>query len=197
MNIHALFPTPVGNENIGKVDKSQLETLLKYKKDTVKNIGNSHSKESYLLDNPKLENLKFKLQDKVREYFFNIHRSLKVMPYITQSWINFNEKGQYHHAHRHANSIISGVYYINTVDNDKIHFYKEPLPLFEFDNIVTDYNALSWWLPVNDGDLILFPSTLKHEVTQNVSQTTRVSISFNCFVNGTLGREGNLTELKL
>ena len=197
MNIHTLFPTPVGKENLGLVDQIELETLLEYKKDTVRNIGNSHSRETYLLNNPNLKNLKFKLQDKLREYFFKIHQSYTAMPYITQSWINFNEKGQYHHPHRHANSIISGVYYIKTVNNDKIHFYKEPLPVFEFSDTITDYNSLSWWFSVEDGDLLLFPSTLKHEVTQNLSDTTRISISFNCFVNGTIGKDVNLTELKI
>ena len=42
--------------------------------------------------------------------------------YITQSWLNFNEPGTTHHRHNHSNSLISGVYYIDTVPEDSIIF---------------------------------------------------------------------------
>ena len=37
---------------------------------------------------------------------------------ITQSWINFTKKGEYHHPHAHPNSLISGVFYVEA-DKDK------------------------------------------------------------------------------
>ena len=42
--------------------------------------------------------------------------------YITQSWINITKPDEFHHEHFHTNSIISGVFYISTEEDDAITF---------------------------------------------------------------------------
>ena len=59
-------------------------------------------------------------------------------------------------------------------------------------NYVLDKNHFN---PKN-GDLILFPSDLKHSVTANRSDEERFSLAFNYMIRGTL-RSGNNTTLKL
>ena len=54
-----------------------------------------------------------------------MHTKLKTIEiYITISWINYTETNQYHHAHSHPNSVISGVYYIETDESDTITFFQ-------------------------------------------------------------------------
>ena len=51
------------------------------------------------------------LQFNEKKDFINYPRTLKkdIEIYITQSWINFNQKNTSHHRHKHVNSIISSV----------------------------------------------------------------------------------------
>ena len=53
------------------------------------------------------------------------------------------------------------------------------------------WNSVTWFFPVNNNELILFPSWLQHKVEPNEKATTdRISISFNTFVKGPLGQFG-------
>ena len=98
--------------------------------------------------------------------------------------------------------MISGVFYISTEEDDKITFTDPNGKVGEqikFEpkeyNI---WNATNWFFPVNNNELILFPSWLVHKVDPNEKATKdRISISFNTFVRGTLGSRGSLSELIL
>ena len=118
---------------------------------------------------------------------------------ITQSWINYTKTGQYHHKHAHPNSVISGVFYIQaSKEIDKLFFYNES---YQQIKIVPKefhvYNSESWWLPVETGQLLLFPSSLTHMVATTSGEDDRISMSFNTFYKGKLGDEVALTGLTL
>ena len=62
------------------------------------------------------------------------------------------------------------------------------------------YNNLtaeSFMLPCKPGELILFPSSLKHSVPINQSDEDRISMSFNTFSIDALGSEQSLTHLDI
>lgn len=50
---------------------------------------------------------------------------------------------------------------------------------------------------VKDGDLLIFPSSLIHDVPKVVGDKQRISIAFNSFLKGNLGDMSYSTELKL
>jgi uncharacterized protein (TIGR02466 family) len=118
---------------------------------------------------------------------------------ITQSWINYTEKGEYHHKHRHPNSYLSGVLYINAKKpNDKIYFYKEGYRQFKFGiKEFNPFNSESWFFEVESLDIVIFPSHLEHMVVTAENNETRVSLSFNTFLSGNIGNSADLTELIL
>ena len=58
-------------------------------------------------------------------------------------------------------------------------------------------NAESFHVPCMPGELLLFPSDLKHSVPINRSNETRYSMSFNTFCIDTLGSESSLTRLDI
>jgi len=122
-----------------------------------------------------------------------------VETYITQSWMNYTDTGQFHHKHAHPNSWLSGCIYVNTdKEKDRITFYKEGynrinLPTENFN----PYNSESWWFSVGTGDVVIFPSYLTHMVEQTTSNDTRVSIAINTFLKGYIGDEHSLTGLHL
>jgi hypothetical protein len=48
---------------------------------------------------------------------------------------------------------------------------------------------------VSEGELLLFPSDLTHDVPTVTGDVERISISFNTFLVGKIGSNENLTEL--
>ena len=59
------------------------------------------------------------------------------------------------------------------------------------------WNSDTWWYPLETGELILFPSTTKHQVDIKKGNNIRVSLAFNTFYKGTLGTSTGLTELNI
>jgi hypothetical protein len=201
MIIHHLFPTPVTFFNLDRgFTKKELEFLLN--QETRTNEGNVTSTDNYILTkNECMSDLKDFVDKCVDEYFQNMFQpKYDVKPYVTISWVNYTEPGQWHHKHAHPNSIISGVLYIEADDAvDKIHFFNDKYNRIEVPakehNI---YNSASWWLTVKTCNLILFPSSLTHMVSRTDEKSKRrTSLAFNTFLKGNLGEEIGLTALNL
>jgi hypothetical protein len=91
------------------------------------------------------------------------------------------------------------VLYINAnEDEDKIKFHADGYKQVKLDTDNYDvYNSNSWWFKVKTGGIVLFPSSLTHNVESVTSKDTRVSLAFNTFLTGILGDNKALTELKL
>lgn len=200
MKIEGLFPKPIG---FTKLESGLSEESLKFCRDiknsTVQNNGNLTSKDRYILNKPELSELKIFLEEKVDEYFKGVFATnSNVSLGITQSWLNYTDEGQYHHKHHHNNSFISGVFYIDTEETDKITFYDD---IWEPFSVPTEeyniFNSLSWWVPAEKNSLLLFPSSLVHGVEGLIDNHTRISLAFNTFFKGTIGNYDYATELKL
>ena len=114
--IHHLFPTPVYCSDLERdFTPFELKFVDENKKHTYKNEGNVTSKNKYILNEKPFLNIKKELNLRIKEYFEKIYNSSNnITPYITQSWLNYTEKNQYHHKHAHPNSLVSGVMYINS-----------------------------------------------------------------------------------
>ena len=197
--IHGLFPTPVVLSTTGReFTEEELEFFKKLGETTIKNYGNTTSSHRYILEEPEMAKIKSEIQYAINHYMYKIILARpEVKAYITQSWLNFTSENEWHHKHKHSNSFLSGVYYINAdEENDKISFFKDihdqiKITPSEF-NI---WNSDSWWLTVKTGDIIVFPSSLSHKVEQKTGNNVRCSLAFNTFLKGTIGVNEELTEL--
>ena len=118
---------------------------------------------------------------------------------ITQLWANRNPKGSKHHEHVHPNSIISGVFYLRQDPKlPPIQFSKSNQHAIKLDpKKYNNFNAETFLLPCASGELILFPSSLRHSVPQNQGEEERISLSFNTFSIDALGSEESLTHLDI
>jgi len=201
-NINGIFPTPIYISKLNReLTKKELSFINKTKLYSHNNEGNKTSNENYILNNKDFKNLKTDLDLRVKDYFNKIIcPANNIIPYITQSWLNYTETNQYHHKHEHPNSLVSGVFYINCNEEfDKIKFFKK----FNYQIIKPEvkdwniWNSESWWFPVKTGDIILFPSSLTHMVETKQGTNTRISLAFNVFIKGTVGNNKQLTELIL
>jgi len=199
--INGIFPTPIYiSKLVKKLTPLELKFVDKNKKDFYKNDGNITSNNNYILNEKPFANIKKELDLRVQDYFDKvISPANNITPYITQSWLNYTEKNQYHHKHAHPNSLISGVLYINCHEEyDKIKFFNDNYKTIKLE--IKDwnlYNSESWWFTVKTGDIILFPSSLTHMVETKQGDNTRISLAFNVFIKGTVGNNKNLTELIL
>lgn len=197
--VHPLFPTAVAVYPLGrKFNKGELNFVKKQK--LRPNVLNQTSIDSNVFKQKPLAALKVFCSDCVQHYLSHVEgASNDVSLRITQSWLNYTKKGEGHHLHHHPNSYISGVLYIEgDPEKDKI-FFASPiisvnieLPTAHFN----PFNSKEWWLPAATGNLLLFPSTLQHRVKPTETES-RISLSFNTFPVGDLGRKGSLTELVL
>ena len=194
MNIHNLFPTPIGFFQRATTDKEKLFILNLEQRP---NLGNTTSTNNKILNG--MTALRSFIEESVNLYFQSTVRPKHdVSLRITQSWANFSNPGQHHHKHAHPNSYISGVYYIQTNPNDRIYFYRDEWKQIKFPSEnYNEYNSESWWFEAFEGRLILFPSSLTHMVPTVEGDITRISLSFNTFPVGVVGEEVELTGLRL
>jgi uncharacterized protein (TIGR02466 family) len=187
MTILNLFPTPVYQSHFN--NSIEIEMLLN-EITFVKNTGgNFCSKDQNVLEHEMFCDLKASILENVNNYFLQIVRpKFEVLPYITTSWINLGPTGSTHHEHSHSNSFCSGVFYLQAdQSNDNITFYNsryQQIKIYTEDYNL--YNSDSWSVPVNTGDILIFPSYLNHAVTKTTSDS-RISLAFNVFVKGVLG----------
>ncbi len=206
-DIISLFPTGVYRTNILTLDDNTVKHINTYA--VRENESNVYSVDSYCLSSERFSELSAQLAYHLDEYFKFMYKPRGgVSPYITQSWFNWTGKNQSHHRHIHSNSLISGVYYVRTQESDAITFYRENAnPGAGYVDIglnmtmqTTGYNEFTTPgqdIPVKDGDLILFPSSLQHGVKQRGGDKLRISLAFNSFLKGKIGNHEQLNELKL
>jgi len=101
---------------------------------------------------------------------------------ITSSWINIQNKGSILESHTHPCSTISGALYINVDDNSSKIYFDNPNCFLDFTNIKKDttYSYKKYWISPKIGDLILFPSWIKHGSNSEINFTEkRMVLSFN------------------
>ncbi len=201
--IDGIFPTPLYmfNRGIGISDSEKEEFNEIIGKGLNSNIYNSTTKDTHIFKN-RLFQLRSFCEECIGRYVRSIISPRVDMDFfITQSWINVTKTGESHQRHCHQNSIISGVYYHNTIEDDSIVFIdpnnavKDRIQVLPLENNI--FNSNERILPVKDGDLVLFPSYMEHHVDKNETETERISLAFNVFARGLFGDQETLTELKI
>jgi len=206
IEIKGLFSTPVYLTKspyvLNDAEMVEINTLLS---EGIEQNRSNHTSLNHRVLDSNLPDLRKYLEENVKLFageVFSILPRNRISFYITQSWLSITKPGEFHHVHSHPNSVISGVYYVNTVENDGLvlhdpNFDKKYILDFGEKNL-NHFNAGMYYLPVSTGQLVLFPSWLKHSVDTNPGATTnRISLAFNVFVRGGLGKEENLTHLNV
>lgn len=202
MNIKNFFPIPIGMCSLDRnftLQETKFFDSLVYNK----NMGNLISDDSRVLSSPSLSELRKFIETNLENYFHTVYKPLyKIEPYLTQSWVNKTTTNQFHHEHFHSNSFISGVFYIKADrTHDSISFVNSRQMDFNLKITSSDYNmwnSETWNWETGTGDLLLFPSTLKHFVPiVEKPDHIRISLSFNSFLKGQLSQENLYSLLNL
>ena len=194
----SVFPTPVQiykYENNIEKELKHIESL-EWKEQPAN--GNFRSADSYLTKHEQLQKIVLFFKECIDDYCKTIiHSDQRLV--ITQLWGNKNPKGSKHHEHVHPNSIISGVFYLRQDPKlPPIQFSKSNQHGIKLDpKKYNTFNAETFLLPCVAGELILFPSNLRHSVPQNQGEEERISLSFNTFSIDELGGRDTLTHLDI
>ena len=197
--VYPLFSKPVF---VSTPELPPFEEAIAYVKNLeyIENVGkNLTSTDTDVLSKPEFAGVRAVIQSALDEYTKGVMRWDTVDFYITQSWVNSNSGETDHHLHYHMNSIISGVFYLVAGDGKgKISFHDDHKRVLDFN--VTEHNVWNsehFSLPVQDNQIVLFPSVMLHSVEKHHGDYNRISIAFNTFVKGEFGSKQGLTHLKL
>ncbi len=188
-----LFALPVYKASL---ERSFTEAETRYFQQQIQDptpaISNQSSRNKQVLQAPPLSALRNAIQLHLDHYLrITFNPATEVELAITQSWLTRTRRGESHHIHTHPNSVVSGVLYINLGPGDGITFYRNEdhqwyeLPRKE----ETYFSTHSYFFPTGVGDLILFPSHVKHGTHALEHDVERISLSFNTFFSGQLGRD--------
>ena len=124
------------------------------------------------------------IQNKLDEYVYNSNWNIKL--HLDNLWINVNYKDSYNFPHIHPKSILSGVLYIKTPENCGNIVFENPNNLlvssyFDFNSSKKSDSVINSFISYKaiSNRIVIFPSWLKHNVEKNLSNESRISISFN------------------
>ena len=191
--IHELFPCPIFikdlNLNNFELEKYALNLKDIQSSNQKSNRGGFQSEFLPYKEEPILLSLSNNIEDCLLHYknFIGFKKDLKIN--IDNMWFNINGEGGYHVTHTHPNSMFSGVYYINApVNSGSINFENPNLDTMQYDwrdkfkDIFNEVNSENYYMTAFTGRLLIFPSWLKHSVSQNLTKENRISLSFNAQV---------------
>jgi uncharacterized protein (TIGR02466 family) len=193
-----IFPVPVLITKYEHSIEDEFKFIEKLRYLEQKENGNFKSDDTYLLKHKELALIKNFLYESLNKFTQKILMTKQKLV-ITQCWTNRNPPHSKHHEHVHPNSIVSGVFYFKQ---------SKTLPPIQFSKATQDgvklnpekynqFNAETFLLPMVDGELVLFPSSLRHSVPLNHGNDTRYSMSFNTFCIEELGSKETLTHLNI
>jgi uncharacterized protein (TIGR02466 family) len=185
---HTLFPTPLFSFQLlehTEMDQVLLSLIYQLKSQdggmTASNVLGWHSRGN-LFEVPAVHPFRELVTAAIAECANALgYNQVPIRP--ANCWANVNPKYASNKIHDHANCLFSGVYYLKAPENcgnlmfydprEARTFYKPAVKEF------TTYTADAVAHAAQEGVLLIFPSWLKHGVEPNLSDTDRISISFN------------------
>ena len=105
-------------------------------------------------------------------------------------WININGKNSFNLPHVHPFSLASAVYYVAVPKDSGRLVFENPIQQHDYvmkPGSVLEYNGINsgyWNVEPQQGELIIFPSWLRHWVEPNNTDQERISIAFNLEIDG-------------
>tara|TARA_B110000858_G_scaffold57058_1_gene66490 strand:+ start:7134 stop:7862 length:729 start_codon:yes stop_codon:yes gene_type:complete len=198
VHIDDFFPIPVGSVQLDHALIKKIKDFIEKNEMTfTKNVsGNGISTDFYILNRKELSDVKKALTDSVNEYFKKvINNGIDTKLHISNSWLTASQNGESHHVHTHPNSIISCVLYLNVDEEEDSILFSNPNSGNMFGNMrFSPYGSKwmqrAWKVQPNNNTLIMFPSTLEHEVPTRAEtcKGERMSMSFNTWIkDATIG----------
>ena len=107
---------------------------------------------------------------------------------ISQSWLNRSDTGEKHHRHAHPLSILSAIMYLSEpAETEFITPSIYSLPFIIAADGKTRSMVKITSFTAKERTLVVFPSSLMHEVSPNLEVASRYTFSANTWIKGARG----------
>ena len=186
---HKVFPTII-NEFQFSMDKQEHNLVIDELNDMEKYKDNNlitQTTDDLSKHIPKFTKKIYNITEHICEKYAYLYDRLE----FTGMWANKLIKGEVHPPHTHSNNIFSGVYYLE--GGSQIQFF-DPRPQASVLHPNLKYtnfeNSGMIGFDSSKGYGLIFPSWLQHWVS--ITDTTRISISWNILLRGDYGQPNTL-----
>ena len=109
---------------------------------------------------------------------------------LSNAWFNINRKDGLNLPHTHPGSMYSGVIWLKASEgsgefvinesDDRMMLQSESFyGRFQDPKQIPPHWNIEWFFPPKEGDILVFPSFLSHQVLPNNNEDDRISLSFN------------------
>ena len=124
----------------------------------------------------------------IKPNLLDMHQQLKGNPLhqftMTEAWLNKYGRGDSQEVHTHIgadNCTFSCSYFAQYALNDARFLFYDPDQTKHLGEFSKHYSGVvnTWFPDVQEGDIIIFPSWLHHQVEPHRSDTTRITVSAN------------------
>ena len=184
LTVEAWFPQLIWSGLLESIDNEKLKEFAYQRKEQTEGVHASNyigwqSDNIHYKDNEVFDSVVATITGHIEDC-----RNLVNLPplQLYNIWINVNGPGAYNHLHNHPMALLSGVYYVDSKEEQGNIFFERSdgaeyfLPPVEvgnhFNGSATSYKSVT-------GALYIFPGWLKHSVQPNTTEEDRISISFN------------------
>ena len=186
-----IFPAGIVKQYISPIPFYDTIDLSSFSYETYKGSTKLRTEKfiNILLD-PSLKDIATWIEIQAKDYLDNELGIEYEEFFFSESWININGKGGEQKVHNHSNSIISGTYYLKSLDgHPPLDFHKvkheaEPfISLTEHFKQGNSNTSSKLSFPCTQNSMLVFQSQLYHGHMANQLEEDRIGLSWNALVN--------------
>lgn len=188
LSLDQWFTTPIWKTYLNLDVDPLIEYLYKLKeRNPGYTVSNRHGWHSSELPGAPLahEGLLYKINEALVEVHNQMGLKSNTPSIVTSHWYNINPPNSYNVKHLHPHSVFSGAFYLQVPNGEcgDIVFHRENM----FKSYLPSYIVDKWNSMTSESVafkpeklmLIIFPSSIEHEVLENLTKEDRISFSFN------------------
>jgi len=97
---------------------------------------------------------------------------------LEKIWVNVNPQGAYQQRHMHPEYDVAGTYYVFCPTNSGDITFYNPSPIVESFQTLRPFYQFTYTHKPQEGDLLIWPGYLQHDVSYNYTDAIRLTISF-------------------
>ena len=171
----------VCKNNLLEMEKYIKKSSIQTKRTENFNVDSTHLTNRNLNKNKIFLNLVNQIEDHSRIFLSHMGYSndyiLKCN--ISNMWYNISNKDDYLFPHAHPGSILAGVFYIKTIEENNIIFYDDLTTNYEPPSEITNLSMTTCSYPCIPGRLLIFRSNFLHATPKQKQKGEKIAISFN------------------
>ena len=209
MIFNNLWGIPIYKQNVNyafsQFDEDTKEYIENYitQTDTASKNVNVFMERGYFLEDLRLIKIKDLIQQQALSFRDNIMKCSNEL-LIQSSWFTINHKDSNHGEHKHPHTIFSVCYYPRAESGNLVFCCPDGKNTWQKDYRFgfnwtewNEWNSSDWTIPVQSGDVVIFPGWVQHFTTPNESDKPRLMIGANYWLKGEMQFKDELDRINV